>query len=70
MTPENVRSLRVRVPLTAMALLAASLAVATVLSYKLLLVAGGKERMRAYFDEFWNDVLGSFKEAAERGGES
>ena len=35
-----MRSLRVRVPLTAMALLAASLAVATVLSYKLLLVAG------------------------------
>ena len=31
---------------------------------------GGLGSLRTYFDEFWNDVLGSFKEAVEgTGGE-
>jgi DNA-binding transcriptional ArsR family regulator len=34
------------------------------------LVPEGVGALRAYFDEFWNDVLGSFKEAVERRGES
>jgi DNA-binding transcriptional ArsR family regulator len=34
------------------------------------LVPDGFGALRAYFDEFWNDVLGSFKQAAEgTGGE-
>jgi DNA-binding transcriptional ArsR family regulator len=34
------------------------------------LVPDGLGALRAYFDEFWNDVLGSFKEAVEgTGGE-
>ena len=40
MKPRTLRSLRVRLPVLAMAVLAASLAVATVLAYKLLLVSG------------------------------
>jgi DNA-binding transcriptional ArsR family regulator len=34
------------------------------------LVPDGLGALRSYFDEFWNDVLGSFKEAVEgTGGE-
>ncbi len=34
------------------------------------LVPDGLGALRAYFDEFWNDVLGSFKQAVEgTGGE-
>ena len=33
------------------------------------LVPDGLGALRAYFDEFWNDVLGSFKAAVEERGE-
>jgi DNA-binding transcriptional ArsR family regulator len=32
------------------------------------LVPDGVATLRAYFDEFWTDALGSFKEAAEKTG--